>query len=304
VQLDGRRDTGETGTTFTVVSWNLYHGRDAPPDPALHGWRSRLLGETEDNGAYLQVNRSLEREFAEVIAAGRWSVCLLQETPPSWRRILAAGCGARAFGCLTSRNQFRPLTSLLARRNPDLIGSWEGGSNLTLVREPWQLVEAEQRCLLLNPFRERGLRERRRMSFVRLRSSERGASERELCVANLHASHYSRRQAEREIRRAARAAIAWARGVPLVLGGDLNVRPRSSSLFAELERDFGLAPATDPDAIDHILVRGPELLDPPARCPPRELEVARNGGRRRIRLSDHAPVAARLRLPGAECAIK
>ena len=26
-----------------VLSWNLYHGRDFPPDPALFTLRSRLL---------------------------------------------------------------------------------------------------------------------------------------------------------------------------------------------------------------------------------------------------------------------
>ena len=27
-----------------VLSWNLFHGRDFPPDRALLTWRSRLLG--------------------------------------------------------------------------------------------------------------------------------------------------------------------------------------------------------------------------------------------------------------------
>ena len=37
-------------------------------------------------------------------------------------------------GVLTSRNWLAPLRTLLARSNPDLIASNEGGSNLTLVR--------------------------------------------------------------------------------------------------------------------------------------------------------------------------
>ena len=35
---------------------------------------------------------------------------------------------------LTSRNALGPLRGLLARQNPDLMASGEGGSNLTLVR--------------------------------------------------------------------------------------------------------------------------------------------------------------------------
>jgi endonuclease/exonuclease/phosphatase family metal-dependent hydrolase len=299
-------ETADASGGLTVLSWNLYHGRDAPPDPALHTRRSRLLASTEGNGTYLQVNRSLRDEFAELIAAAPWSVCLLQEAPPTWARFLAARSDAQVFRCLTSRNQLRPLTGLLARHNPDLIGAWEGGSNITLVRQPWRLVESDARSLLLNPLRERGLHERRRMSFVRLRAGDRDAGAREFCVANLHASHYSQRQAEREGRRAARAALAWARGTPLVVGGDFNVRPRNSRLFEELERDFGLAPPTDADAIDHVLARGLELARAPAPWPVRrrELELPWNAGRRRIRLSDHAPVEAALSLLAPECGIK
>jgi endonuclease/exonuclease/phosphatase family metal-dependent hydrolase len=144
------------------------------------------------------------------------------------------------------------------------------------------------------------------MSFVRMRAGNGSAGAPELCVANLHASHYSLRQAEREGRRGARAAVAWARDAPLVVGGDFNLGPRSSSLFEELKRDFSLAPPTDPDAIDHILARGLELVRAPSRWPARrrELELPWNGSGRRIRLSDHAPVEAVLSLGAPECGIK
>jgi endonuclease/exonuclease/phosphatase family metal-dependent hydrolase len=296
----------DSADTVTVLCWNLYHGRDKPPDPSLFTLRSRLLGRTEDNGTYLQVNRCLRDEFADLVAGASWSVCLLQEAPPAWAHTLGERSDAQVFLSLTSRNQLGPFTGLLARHNPDLIGSWEGGSNLTLVRRPWRVVAGDRRSLLLNPLGERGLHERRRMSFVRLRAEDRELPHWELCVANLHASHYSRRQAEHELRRAARAAGAWAGGAPLILGGDFNVRPRSSRLFEELERDFGLAPATDPNAIDHILARGLQPIHRPAVWPVRrrELELRRKGALRRIRLSDHAPVEAAFRLAAPECAIK
>src|SRR4029450_11457075 len=51
-----------------VLSWNLYHGRDHPPDPALFTLRSRLLRITEADGAHDAVNRPLRDEFAGGIA--------------------------------------------------------------------------------------------------------------------------------------------------------------------------------------------------------------------------------------------
>jgi len=278
---------------LTVLSWNLFHGRDAPPDPHLFTRRSRWLRSTEENGAHIQVNRRLLDEFASLIAAAQWTVCLLQEVPPTWMGPLAARTEAEPCRVLTSRNQLWPLTGMLARLNPDLVGSDEGGSNLTLVRAPWRIVEGSCRSLLLNPFPERGLRERRRMSFARV--EEGGA---QICVANLHASTGPPAQTERELRRAARTAAAWAGGAPLVLGGDFNLRPRSSPrLFEELEQELALAPPTAPDAIDHVLVRALEIVSAPEGWPAarREREIAWRGGKRRLRLSDHAPVEATFR---------
>src|SRR5215212_3786382 len=67
-----------------VLSWNLYHGRDFPPDEALFTLRSRLLRATERNATHAQVNRPLRDEFAGWIAEHGWDVALLQEAPPLW----------------------------------------------------------------------------------------------------------------------------------------------------------------------------------------------------------------------------
>ena len=53
-----------------ALTWNLYHGRDAPPDPALFTIRSRLLRISERNATHLQVNSDLRAAFATVLAAG------------------------------------------------------------------------------------------------------------------------------------------------------------------------------------------------------------------------------------------
>ena len=133
------------------------------------------------------------------------------------------------------------------------------------------------------------------MSFVRLRLVDAPAAE--VCVANLHLST-ARAEAEREVLGAARAALEWAGPAPLVLGGDLNLRPRSCTVFSRLEHDFGLAGATAEETIDHLLARGLETVARAAPWPPvrRELELPWKGGRRRLRLSDHDPVEALLGL--------
>lgn len=278
---------------FTALSWNLFHGRDFPPEPSLRTTRSRLLRTTERGAAHAQVNRDLYTQFSSLLAATEWDVALLQECPPRWAERLALDCGAEPHLTPTSRNLPVPLPALqhlAARLNPDLIASWEGGSNLTLVRTSAvggpAIVERRRLILTERP-------ERRVMAFSRLRAG--------VCVANLHASA-PRKLAEQELPRAAAAAIAWAAGTPLLLGGDLNIRPaRSNLVFDALERDHGLRPRTPGDAIDHLLVRGLEVLEPPERWEPERREVpdptARPGSEALpIRLSDHAPVHARFSL--------
>jgi endonuclease/exonuclease/phosphatase family metal-dependent hydrolase len=270
-----------------ALTWNLFHGRDAPPDPGLFTRRSRWFRRATLNATHVQVNRSLLREFAQVLAAARWSVCLLQECPPAWTRPLAEASNASAFRTLTSRNQLSIARRLAGRCNPDLVGSAEGGSNVILFRQPWSLVES--RSMLMNPLRERHLRERRRMGLVRL-----GAGPTTVCVGNVHLSTGPRAQTERELNRAAAAAVAWAAADPVLLGGDFNVRPWSTTVYGDLYRRFGFEVATAPDAIDHLLVRGMRIGEPPHAWTParRELQVDTTAGPRRLRLSDHAPVQA------------
>ena len=63
-----------------------------------------------------------------------------------------------------------------------------------------------------------------------------------------------------------------------------------------MRRRFGCAAPTSPDAIDHLLARGLETIEPPGAWPPqrRELDVLTGLEHRRLRLSDHAPVEATL----------
>jgi exonuclease III len=112
------------------------------------------------------------------------------------------------------------------------------------------------------------------------------------CIANMHASTgaANRRRAEQELRVAAERSLEWADGAPLILGGDLNVRPRDSGIYEELAGRFGLAAPTSPDLLDHLLVNGLVPVEAPSPWPDERREIP--WGERRIRLSDHAPVAA------------
>jgi endonuclease/exonuclease/phosphatase family metal-dependent hydrolase len=268
-----------------VLSWNLYHGRDFPPDEALFTLRSRVLRVTERDETHVQVNRPLRDEFAGWIADHDWDVAMLQETPPLWFRALARRARSNGLRVLTSRNVVPPLQRFAANLNPDLIASWEGGSNQLLVRAPGQILEHRNMTLTLRP-------ERRRMVWARVRL----ASGETVCVANLHASAGLPQQAIGELLAAAANAVEWSAGDPLVFGGDTNLRPaRDPLVFDELRERFGLGDPTGPHAIDHIFARGLEVAERPRRLRPENRELPEPDGLR-LRLSDHAPVTARFQV--------
>jgi endonuclease/exonuclease/phosphatase family metal-dependent hydrolase len=275
-----------------AFSWNLFHGRDHPPESALLTWRSRLLRITELGEEHAQVNRDLLAEFASTIADAEWDVALLQECPPRWAERLGTFCAADAHLVPTSRNipYLGQAQALAATWNPDLIASWEGGSNLTLVRTPGSgrggVTERRSLCLAARP-------ERRMMGFTRLGD--------DLCIANLHASA-AREAAEAELIEAGWVAREWARGAPLIFGGDFNLRPAlSGHVFEQLSADFGLNAPTGPRVIDHLLVSGLDVLEAPSQWPPQRREVpdptaagtTQGTPALPIRLSDHAPVVAK-----------
>ncbi|MGI8462435.1 MAG: endonuclease/exonuclease/phosphatase family protein [Solirubrobacterales bacterium] len=257
-----------------ALSWNLYHGRDFPPDRSLRTLRSRILRIEERNETHLQVNRDLFGEFASVLSRAEWDVALLQECPPRWTRLLATACAAEPHVSLTSRNSVSGLRAILAHQNPDLIASGEGGANLTLVRGE-RIAERGELEMTRRP-------ERRTMAIARLVSG--------VCVANLHASNAAPSKTGPEVVEAAERAVEWAKGAPLIFGGDFNLRPdRAPGVFEELESRLGLRTPTAPDAIDHLLARG--LAGGPAvRWRDERREVRED--RLAIRLSDHSPVEA------------
>ena len=237
-----------------------------------------MFRRTERSATHAQVNRPLPREFAAALAGMPWDVALLQEVPPRWLRPLGQAASASGASALTSRNFPHLLRAGVARWNPDLIASNEGGSNQVLVRPPWRLGEVARVTIARRP-------ERRRMLLVRLH----GAGGRKLAVANVHASTGGRAD---EVLAAAERAVDCAGPSPLVFGGDLNLRPeRAAEAFDELERRLGLRGITARGAIDHLLVRGLTVHEAQRAIPPEGRELPDADGRA-IRLSDHSPVVA------------
>lgn len=235
---------------------------------------------------HAEVNRKLLDEFVEVIARDPWHVLLLQELPPRWVRPLAERTGARAGATvLTSRNFGAAMRGLIADISPDLIRSGEGGSNGLLVRDPWRIAEVRRLTLTLLP-------ERRRMIWARLE-----APDAELCVANLHATAGNDERAAHDVALAARRALEWSRGLPLVFGGDLNLRPaRTPEAFVALPNLTGV---TGPKRIDHLLARGLERRGPTRVLPAAWREVRDRDSGKLLRLSDHDAIAAEFELPSS-----
>jgi endonuclease/exonuclease/phosphatase (EEP) superfamily protein YafD len=264
------------------MTWNLFHGRDWPPEPELQlrarkgNWRRGPRSGRE----YEQANWDLFEQFASLIARTEWDVALFQEFPPSWKRRLARSCTAEAHRALSGRNWLQPLTSLIGSWRPDLLGAWEGGSNTTLAR-PGAGAIAERRRIVLTRRPEL-----RVMALTRLDSG--------IWVANLHVSTRPA-SAEAELISAAGRATRAAGDLPLIFGGDFNVRPRDSKVFEQLRERFGLAPPTAPDRLSHLLVRGLEVIEHPAAWPPEARDVADPDTGLKLRLSDHNPVIGRFK---------
>jgi endonuclease/exonuclease/phosphatase family metal-dependent hydrolase len=249
-----------------VMAWNLFHGRDHSP---------------EGSAEHASVNRALRDEFAATLAREPWDLALLQEAPPHWLRPLAGAAGASAASVLTSRNFGAFVRRRLAAWNPDLIASGEGGSNQILARGGWRIAETRRLTLTLLP-------ERRRMLWARLEHPDHG----ELTAATLHATAHDPAAAARDVERAARGACAWSAELPLVFGGDLNLRMTElPAAFDRLRSELGLEGARAGRAIDHLLVRGLSTVSEPVPLAPERRERREPDGGV-VRLSDHAPVVA------------
>jgi endonuclease/exonuclease/phosphatase (EEP) superfamily protein YafD len=267
------------------MTWNVFHGRDWPPEPELQvrAHKGNLRRGPRLGKRYEQTNWDLLDLFASFVNEIDWDVALFQEFPPAWKRRMAAACNAESHRAFSGRNWFQPLTSLIGRWRPDLLGAWEGGSDTTLVRPAAGRIAERHRVVLTRK------PETRVMALTRLESG--------LCVANLHVSTKPS-AAELELLDGAERATAFAGSGPLIFGGDFNVRPKASPVFDQLEERYGLAPRTAPDRLSHLLVRGLRVSSHPAALPPEARDVLDPATGRLIRLSDHNPVVGKFSTVG------
>jgi len=196
--------------------------------------------------------RELLREFTAALDSWEWDAALLQEVPPWWPEALARELDADYRMVLTSRNSVLALRRAIAQRSPDLIKSNGGGSNAILVRRSAGWI-AEHRGVRLGVWPER-----RWVHGVRVEG---------LWICNVHT------QADpRQCELAASTVRSWTSSLPIVLGGDFNLR----SLVLE---GFTYAGG---GGVDHIFVRGLHVEH--------EAAALEHDG-----LSDHAPRLATVR---------
>jgi endonuclease/exonuclease/phosphatase family metal-dependent hydrolase len=266
-----------------------------------------LLGTPAEADGYVHLNRKLTAEIGARIRRAAPDVLLLQEVPPGEVARLARAAGMRAAWSVRTGPRVGPpgLRAWLGRRNPDLWGSHEGNANVVMTGPRLTPVRGAARALRLNPpgmvlraWRELRLdadeaekwaREPRVAVAARVRLPD-GTPLTAVCV-HLHNARVPG-QSTLELARLA-GALAGVAG-PVVLGGDLNVRPGHPGLAALTDAGL-LDPAEDPAmGIDRILVRGLRVLAPARRWAEaeRDVPVAGPRGPRLVRLSDHDPVEA------------
>lgn len=236
---------------WTVLTWNLKHGRAMP-----------------------SAGRDLLGEFTAALRDWEWDLALLQEVPPWWPAQLATSLGAQQRSVLTSRNAGLAMRRAIAVRWPDVIKSNGGGCNAILVRHGEPIAEHRTRRLCLLPERRwvHGVMLPARVAGTAAGMSRRGgdaggtggALDRGggVWFCNLHTAANAAQG-----RLAAATALTWARGMPVVLGGDFNVRGLTLEQFAHVGGH----------EVDHVFLHRLAAVGPG--------EVLARGA-----LSDHAPV--------------
>jgi len=260
------------GVTLRIRTWNIAHGRDVPPDRA-HG----------------HVHRKLLDEMAALMIEDEPDVVLLQEVPVWAAPVLREGTGmgltlAPAYGAhVPFLHVPLPLAvgAAVGRALPDLVRTQvEGQASALLYGRDLVLVSA--RRVQINP-RRRFRGEPRVAQLVRLRHRRTG---RELALANVHADSGENQQ---QLERAGYVLERFARGAPMLLGVELNATVRSPAMRSLRARGWEQADATGPRVIDHLLVRGMEVVEAPAPWPPERRDLVLPAGVT-VRLSDHDPV--------------
>ena len=222
-------------------TWNLFHGNAVPPE--RHAYLERMV---------------------RLVTGGAPGVVCLQEVPVWALDRLAGWSGMQAFGAVAARPRLGSarLGKVLTDLHHGLLRSVvTGQANAILLAHELGITEGRS-ALVSGP----GEGERRVCQVVRVDTLG--------IVMNVHLTPEF---AETQLRRALRLVELDA---PVVLCGDLNVRPGEGAIYDELRAPGFSEPAP---GIDQILVRGLPAT-PPFVWPEDRRRV---DGRL---LSDHAPV--------------
>jgi endonuclease/exonuclease/phosphatase family metal-dependent hydrolase len=257
--------------SLLIRTWNIAHGRDIPPG-AEHG----------------HMRRKLLREMAQVMTQDDPDLVLLQEVPVWAADLLRehTGMGVTLAPTYGAHIPFvhlpLPLAvgAALGRALPDLVRTQVEGQAQAVLYGPALLLVSARRVQLNERTLLRG--EPRIAQLARLRHRRAG---RELAVANVHADTGG----DEQIEKAGFVLERFARGAPMVLGGDLNAGPQSAGVHALRAR--GWIEESGDVGIDHLLVRGLDVEWAATRWLPERRDL-RNNGSRPVRLSDHDPVDA------------
>ena len=254
-----------------VRSWNIAHARDVKPGPG-----------------YGHAHRKLLREMAELMTEEAPDIVLLQEVP-----VWAGGALRELTGMgVTLAHSYGAHVPFLHVPLPLAAGEWVGRALPHVVRTQFEgqaqavlygpdLVLVSARRVPLNPRTPlRG--EPRIAQLVRLRVRQSGH---ELVIGNVHVEPSA---AAEQLELAGWALEQFARGAPMLLGGDLNAGSDTQALRRLVAR--GWLEETGDVALDHVLVRGMQLELPATRWLPARRDL-RLGGTV-LRLSDHDPVDA------------
>jgi endonuclease/exonuclease/phosphatase family metal-dependent hydrolase len=260
--------------SLSIRTWNIAHGRDVPPDRS-----------------HAHVRRKLLHEMSALITEGTPDVVLLQEAPVWAGSLLreATGMGvtlAPAYGAhVPFLHVPLPLAlgAAVGKALPDLVRTQVEGQANAVLYGPELLLVSARRVQINQQRRLRG--EPRIAQLVRLRHRRAGS---EFVVANVHADSGDNQQ---QLERAGYVLEQFARGAPMLLGGDLNATIRSPGLRSLAARGWLEDSAEIGLGIDHLLVRGMRVSSPPTAWPPERRDLSINGGPP-VRLSDHDPIDA------------
>ena len=254
-----------------IRSWNIAHGRDVRP-----------------GAGYGHAYRKLLAEMADLMIEDGPDIVMLQEVPvwagPALREHTGMGLTlAHTYGAHVPFMHIPlPLAAgeWLGRAMPHVVRSqFEGQAQAVLYGDDLVLVSA--RRVPLN--RRTPLRgEPRVAQLVRLRHRVSG---RELAVANVHTDHAG---VSEQLEIAGWALEQFAKGAPMVLGGDLNA-PLGSPAVRRLQAR-GWIEESGEVIVDHLLVRGLTLEWGATRWLPERRDMHLGGTM--LRLSDHDPVDA------------